>query len=329
MIRPSANKQRGVALVMVLLVVALVSVIAVSMGGRLQLQIVRTQNLQEAEQSYWYWQSAEELVKQVLLLELEDSDGVAHLAQNWSTQTAAFPVEGGVIQGNVKDLRSCFNANAMNPDNVSSAQHERRKEQLKALFVALEIDDYAADTMVDSLVDWLDADSMISGTYGAEDPDYEALPYPYRAGNTPLAHITELRLIRGFTREIYRKVKPYMCVIPGNSDGQLNINTIDESQPELLSAMFSGRLDLSQAQDLLAGRPEKGFGDVIDFTGEAVVQGAAESENQGSPLDDFVITSEYFQLRANIRYGDLVQSGTSILQVREGSASVLYRGMGL
>jgi general secretion pathway protein K len=44
-------RQRGVALMIVLMVVALVAVLAVDMGSRLQLQIQRTMNLKDSNQA--------------------------------------------------------------------------------------------------------------------------------------------------------------------------------------------------------------------------------------------------------------------------------------
>lgn len=328
-------KQQGVALIMVLLVVALVSTLAVTMGGRLQLQILRTQNLQDSEQAYWYLHSAEALVKQVLLMELEQSDGEVHLGQNWAQQNSAFPVEGGSIEGRIRDLRSCLNLNSLDASssNATANNHERRKAQFKSLFLALEIDDYNADVMVDSLVDWIDRDSNISGTYGAEDPDYESLPTPYRAANAPLAHISELRLVRGFTRDIYQKVKPFVCAVPANSDGQININTVQ--QPEVLTALFSGRLPLNEAAELLEQRPDNGYNSITDFSENPAIQAAFQTEpgedqqggQQQTALDDLRLTSEYFELRGRVRFGQLSQTATSIIKVDGGTASVLYRGL--
>ena len=50
-ISPRKSSQAGAALITVLLVIAIVSVIAVNLGGKLQLQITRMGNLQQAEQS--------------------------------------------------------------------------------------------------------------------------------------------------------------------------------------------------------------------------------------------------------------------------------------
>ncbi|EKE85213.1 type II secretion system minor pseudopilin GspK [Idiomarina xiamenensis] len=353
-------KQRGVALVMVLLVVALVASLAVTMSGRLQNQVQRTINLQQAEQSYWYWQSAEALVRQVLLYELDDSDGVVNLAQNWASQTGPYPVAGGEIAGDIKDLQSCFNVNALNISDADVLQ--QRKTQFKQLLIALEFNDYNADVMVDSLVDWLDADDVLSGTYGAETPDYLGMPHPYRAANGNLQHISELRLVRGYTATAYNRLRPYVCAIPGRNELALNVNTIDAEQPQLLVAISSGNMPLSAAQAFLQQRPDAGY-DSIERVMQlpAFVQAANASKNNKTGSNNnqrrnsggngsnnnnggadggadagqgatnglpITVSSEYFELTASVRIADLQTRATSIIQVRDGKAYTLYRAFG-
>ena len=44
-----------------------------------------------------------------------------------------------------------------------------------------EMDSFTADTVRDSLADWLDEDDNLRG-FGAEDRDYESLPAPLLSG---------------------------------------------------------------------------------------------------------------------------------------------------
>ena len=47
------EKQRGAALLIVLMVVALVAILATEMGARLQLQVQRASNIKSSNQAYW------------------------------------------------------------------------------------------------------------------------------------------------------------------------------------------------------------------------------------------------------------------------------------
>ena len=65
------RKQQGVALIIVLLIVAIVSVLATEMGSRLQLQIKRASNIKENNQAYWYAMGAEQYAQKSIKLLME------------------------------------------------------------------------------------------------------------------------------------------------------------------------------------------------------------------------------------------------------------------
>src|SRR5690554_1229685 len=191
----SSKRQQGVAIITVLLIVVIVTVLAVQMSGRLRLQIARVISSDHAEQAYWHWMSAESLVRQVLLAELEEDDNRVHLQQNWATQQGPFPVRNGMIAGEIKDLHSCFNLNALYKNEEDLAALTLAMEQYQALLEALEFDQYTAERLTATLIDWIDKDTQLHSNLGAEDADYESLPQPYQAANSLLSHRSELRQI--------------------------------------------------------------------------------------------------------------------------------------
>ena len=380
-----ANRQRGVALLMVLLVVALVSVMAVTLSGRLQTTVLRTANFQQAEQAYWYWLSAEEIVSELLQRELSESEGVAHQQQMWFQQSQGgniYPVDGGAIQGDIQDLHSCFNLNSLRisendglggggsgpgaapssdsqPDNDSdanaedgggpgaaplSSMRERRKAQLRMLLIAVveDIEPYAADVIVDALADWLDEDDNIDGNYGAESVDYQSLLFPHGAANTWLTHVSELRLIRGVTAQIYNQIKSYVCVIPRDATLKINLNTVRTEQPELLYAVTLGALGEDDAQTFLNTRRGEGYESLDDARNNGALSSAASNgprpnlgggavpngvtaETIGGALEDLDVKSKYFQLNAKIGFGDLVMAAESQFLITQEEAKVLFR----
>ena len=84
MIRRTPTKQRGVALIVVLLIVAMVVIIATNITSRNQLSMRRTLNLAQYDQAYWYAISAEELAKKILKQDFDDSEGRVHKQQYWA-----------------------------------------------------------------------------------------------------------------------------------------------------------------------------------------------------------------------------------------------------
>lgn len=320
------SSQKGAALITVLLVIALVSVIAVNLGGKLQLQITRMGNLQQAEQGYWMWLSAEDVLKEVLKTELDENDGVAHGEQNWAGRNGPFPVEGGQIAARVNDLYSCFNLNSLSTDAEDPGTLEKRKRQYKALLQALDIDNYQAEILTDSLVDWIDEDSELSGSNGAEDPDYESLPKPYLAANSHLLDLSELRMVRGYSAKIVNKLKPVVCVIPNESELKININTLEQEQAAVLTGVTEGKLSIADAMSLLANRPEQGYESDEELTELAELENV-RSELE-SDLSELTVKSEYFQLVAMIQWGEVEMRARSVLHLNQGRVQTLYRAMG-
>lgn len=109
------------------------------------------------------------------------------------------------------------------------------------------------DIIADSILDWIDADSL-HRLNGAEDDNYLGLSPPYRAKNGPLDTVEELRLIRGVTPEVYDLLAPHVTVWGG---GPVNLNTASETVltvvvPQLAPALLAQR----QKQPLVA--PQSG-----------------------------------------------------------------------
>ncbi len=108
------RKQQGVALIAVMMVVAFVVLIAVSMSGRLQLELQRQINLQQRQQAIWLALGAEQFIQRLLKKSAAGKD-TTNLSQEWATQGAVFPVEQATISGTVTDLQACFNLNSLLP----------------------------------------------------------------------------------------------------------------------------------------------------------------------------------------------------------------------
>ncbi|MCR6553532.1 GspK family T2SS minor pseudopilin variant ExeK, partial [Aeromonas sp. CPF2-S1] len=103
------GRQRGMALLVVLLILAVMVIVASNMSGRLQLELRRTANLTLGKQAWWYAMSAEALVIKVLNQDFKDDPDRVSLGQNWAREDGVFPVEDGTLSGRVRDLQSCFN----------------------------------------------------------------------------------------------------------------------------------------------------------------------------------------------------------------------------
>lgn len=326
----SPANQKGVALMIVLMIVALVAVLATEMGTRLQLQVQRTMNLKDNNQAYWYAMGAEAFARKSIKTLIEETPEKISLDQPWA-QEFAYPLDGGGLTANLKDLRACFNLNAIASGATSAGSNNsgNTTEAMDAfgnMLLALGIDgldSYTAETLRDSLADWVDEDDN-QRPYGAEDSEYESREYPYLAANGPIASISELRIINGASPQWLNNVLSLVCVIPDNVELKVNVNTLDDDKAPLLAGLTG--LDLQQATSLLSSRPQDGWDEVEDFLNEPSIQALSLSNTR---RDWFTIKSEYFILHTKTQYNKATFKLSTVFQASTDSGvTILKREFG-
>ena len=333
------HKQQGVALITVMLIVALCAVIASQMTARLQIQMQRSANISFNQQAYWYAMGAEAFTKRVLITAFAKDKDVTHLGQIWAQGETTYPVDFGDISGEITDLQSCLNLNALRAPLSSETpdQEKKGKDANKAparlafevLLSNLQLDnvsEFEAESMADALTDWLDANSSISSTGGAEDSDYASREFPYLAANHYLASVNELRVIEHFTPKIIEAIKPYVCIIPASDLHKVNINTINSEHVELLQALLGSESTVEDAQDILSARPEKGFSSIDDFYNLPEV---VKLKKFNDKKEQFVVDSEYFTLKASASFNDSFFAMNSVMKVTKNKQiDVISRTVG-
>lgn len=327
----SPSLQKGVALLTVLLVVAIITVLAASMIGRMEYHVLRSQNIKQNEQAYWLVRSAESYAISAISTLIGNEDGVISLDQAWN-EPFSFPVEGGLIEAEIQDATACFNLNSViggqpEQNQTPTAASDQMSTELAAFrrLLALAIpalDSFTADTIRDSLADWIDEDEVFRD-YGAESSEYEGLIPAYRTADQPLAWISELRLLKGMTPAILERLLPLVCVIPNNPNLRININTLDEDSAVLLAALMG--LSRAEAQSLLQQRPVGGFSDTESVFNDPVVQDANLSTQQ---KQWFKVDSEYFTIRTQATFGNATFFQTSILNINASGGTVIGREIG-
>lgn len=323
-LKPVAFKQKGVALIIVLLVVALVSIIATEMGTRLQLQVKRASNIKDNNQAYWYAMGAEQFA-QKSIAELLDTEEIIHGGQPWAQQALQFPLPGGGLEATLVDMQTCFNLNALDQgesDNRKDAEATAFYELLNKS--ELNIPSFNAETLRDSLIDWIDQDSNLTGNFGAEDPDYESLEFPYLAANGIMVSKSELRLVKGVNMDWFQSIMPMVCAIPDSSDLKINVNTLTDDQAPLLAALTGMSLD--DARTRISGRPSDGYENIETFLTEPEIASQSLSDQQKAWFD---ITTKYFILHIKSRYNGAAFNMSSLIKIGEGNRiSVIRREFG-
>ena len=325
---------KGVALITVMLVVALAAILATQMTARLQLQLQRTANIEENQQAYWFAMGAEAFAKRILIMSFDGEDNVTHLGQFWAQGENSYPVDYGNITGEITDLQSCFNLNALrstqstSPTTATTAttgSGNLAVEALERLILAINIDnisEFEAKDMVDALTDWLDADDLVTNNGGAEDSEYSSKEYPYLPANNYLGSLNELRVVEHFTLNVIDKLKPYVCVIPNTNLHNINVNTIKAEHVELLTAV----LDITQsvAEEIISGRGDEGYQDISDvFVSSELSQLTDEQKEQ------LVIDSEYFTLKTKTTFNNSYFFLSSIMKIENNNQiNIISRTIG-
>ncbi|MHA7845998.1 type II secretion system minor pseudopilin GspK [Serratia sp. D1N4] len=319
-------RQQGVALLVVLLILALMVTIAATIAERNGRTYLRTTAQLDHQQAKWYGRAAEALASKILQMDTLDSPEKTHLAQNWAQDERRFPVEGGQLQGQIVDAQACFNLNAINQG--ASGQGEQQVTPYPAkvflqLMKNLEVDPLQAAQVTAALRDWIDSDSE-PGIGGAEDEVYMALAVPYLPANQPMQDVSELRTVSGVDAELYRRLLPYVCALPKQTL-LVNINTLRESQAPLLAALFLTELDPVEAAQLLQQRPREGWGSVTAF----LAQPSLQDIDSTAVKQVLAVKSDFFLANFSVLMGNSHFSQHSLLQRSGNNFQVVQRKYGL
>tara|TARA_B100001094_G_C18195698_1_gene810702 strand:+ start:6155 stop:7219 length:1065 start_codon:yes stop_codon:yes gene_type:complete len=317
----NVTEQSGVALIVVLMMVAIISSVAVQISSRTQFAMARSMNQTAYDQSYWYALSAERQIVNLLLMELKRSE-VVHLGQVWAEgrnepiPLPMYSAEGITVSVQLSDLQSFFNVNVFakkaqgstsgtsTPQSNSSLDKKSDFDKIYAhLLMALGLDQTDAERLRDLLADFIDADGQMRDA-GAESENYAAKPVPYKARNGLLSEISELRSVIGYNQRVFQGVKPFVYALP-TADSKINVNTIDKMHAPLLRAILAKDLlddvGLSDVLNLIEKRPEKGWQKVDDFIKDMKDKLDTTTVRDDASLKKIVdVKSEYFLLRIQV-----------------------------
>jgi general secretion pathway protein K len=301
--------QRGVAVLTAILVVAIGTVIAVSLMWQATLDLRRTESALAADQGLMYMQGAEAWAADILRQDEVDSPSTDNLSEPWATKLPPLPVDGGAIVGKLEDLQGRFNLN--NLIKADGTQNALARKQFERLLSLLQID----PSLASAVVDWLDADSDVQFPTGGEDVTYARSDPPYHTPNSMITSASELMAVSGFTREIYAKLAPYVTALPIGT--KLNVNTASA----VLLASLSDNIDVATAEGLVDERNGGAFTN-IDKTFEGLVEPAVLKELDG--------VSQHFLLTATVTLGTNQLTMRSVLQRdASGVTRALFRSLGV
>lgn len=303
-------RQRGVALITVLLVFALATVIATEMLRRSHLGIRSFGNLLATRQAYYYALGGETFARQLLTKDVLDGlGGVDHLQEPWARtrEQPAFEIEHGSMTVAIRDLQGRFNLNSV--VDVAGAASQQDFGQFQKLLTELRLNaNYASEWL-----DWIDA-GQTPVANGAEDADYPKT----RTADRPESDISALRQLRSMNAEDYVRLAPHVTVLPKlmpSAQGQpipvvapLNVNTADASTLRAI-------LGQAVAAQVIARQKSGGYKNVADLPPGSAGAGQVD------------VKSSFFEILVTVSYDDRWQRLRTMVwrDGQTGATTVLSR----
>ena len=155
-------RQRGVALITAVVLVAIATVLAARVGTDAALDLRRTMGVTALNQAWQVALGAEAWAAQILRDDLKDSE-LDDLSERWAQPVPPLPVDGGSIEGGLEDMQGRFNLNSVltAEGNVDEAGLERFRRLLRLACVD--------ERWAGAMADWLDSDTVDTFPDGAED----------------------------------------------------------------------------------------------------------------------------------------------------------------
>lgn len=288
-----AERERGAALLTVLLLVAVIAVLAGAMLEKLRLSTRLSANAAAGEQARAWAVAAEAMATVRISSLLSRSPDRVTLAGGWSGRPLPLPLPGGgIATARVTDGGNCFNLNSLVSEAEQGAyvSYPIARAQFTRLMRLLNIPGQVADQVAAGASDWIDTDDGQQAG-GAEDARYTGQQIGYRTAGTLMADASELRAVAGVTPEVYAQLRPWVCALPVAQPAAINVNTLLPEHAPLLAMLAPDTVAVEAASQLIARRPPQGWGDV-----NAVWTGSGVSSTGGT-----AIKTTWFRLAIDVR----------------------------
>lgn len=312
--RTPANRQdrEGMALLVVLIMVAVLAVIAVAVLDDVRFSIRRAVNVETGAQAQWYAIGAERVAVRAVRRLHEAGPMRTPLDPEWNGKAFSYPIENGEITARVRDGQACFNLNSV----VEGAGEgfTARPEGIAgfmALARALNLPEARARKVADSLTDWIDSDDS-PRALGAEDSVYQAKARPYRTAGGLMLEASELRAVDGVDAATYRTLRPFICALPEAGLSPVNVNTLTLEQAPLLTMLTEGRLAPAAARGVIAGRPRGGWADAAAFWSTPAMQAVQPSQ---AMREQAGVRTRYFAFHAEVRYAGALAVRSGLIMI--------------
>ncbi|MDD3354602.1 type II secretion system minor pseudopilin GspK [Zoogloea sp.] len=281
--------QRGAAVILALLTVALVAGLAAATVGDLGVAMDQVIGRHDQAQARQLARGAVDWARNVLAEDGRTSS-LDHPGEAWAVKIPPTPVEEGEVSGELLDLSGRFNLNSLS-EGIEGASPLQVSRFVRLLGHA-GVSEQDALPLAQALIDWIDPDDQPRLPGGAESSWYAGQAPPRRPPNGPLAAVAELTQVRGFTPGLVARLRPFVAALPPG--GSINVNT---APPEVLSAAIEG-LSLDAARLLVVERERAPARDMNSFQRRLEERNVDNINTTG-----LAVRSTYFLATGRARFG--------------------------
>jgi general secretion pathway protein K len=310
------DDERGVALILALLVVTLLVAIILEFDAEARREYREAaafrDNFKASMLTRAAVQAARAVLQQDYLRDKQTGEKFDALTDLWAMPIKNYAIGDGLLSAQIQDETGKLNLNNLRAVANDPIQFKTKTERVRRLFELLQLN----PDLVDTLIDWTDQDDNPRPA-GAESAYYQSQRPPYRAANERLQSLADLRLIKGFTPDIIDRLSRYVTVYPLDGSAPINLNTAD---PLVIQAL-DPEITQSMVTEIVQGRPYKTKVDLDRIS---------SFKDIGARLrTDYDVKSELFSARLAITVNESNKAALAVLRrdADKGDSTVDYLRM--
>jgi len=300
--------ERGVAVIMAMLTVALVAALAASVVSSFAFAVDSLSGRHDLAQARELAHGAIDWARNILADDKRRdnaTDPVDHFGEAWATKVPATPVDEGELSGEIEDLSGRFNLNSL--IDSAGSRNSAGVGNFVRLLGALAVPAQQAQQLANNLAAWTDRAAQSGDSFV---PALSSnAPQP---PNEPLISTDELSNVPGFDVELVERLRPYVAALPtmdasgATTMTALNVNT---ASAEVLYSMMPA-IGLQGARALVSERTSKFFSGTDDFKNRFKAKAGSDAPESG-----WAVYSNFFLASGRAKFG----TATTRMQV------MLYR----
>ena len=274
----SLTKQAGAAIIVALFVTALVAIAAVAMIERLRIDLYRTNLLFNDNRGSLYAEGSIAWAKEQLNKNWREKKP-NKIVDETPISSPEDTIDDVTIRTSIFDQEGLFNLN-----NLTNGEYMADFARLIRI-VAPETTTETAKDLSLAVRDWISPGAIKTSF----DEFYFKQNPPYRAPHRLMVSVSELRLVKGMTADLYNALAPYVTALPEIT--KINVN----NAPWAVIMSLNPTMTRESANAIEKKRKNSPFQTTQLFLQEDVVK------NNAVPEAKISVTSSYFLVKTNVK----------------------------